>query len=1276
MTLVINHWVCGHHSPPVILPSRAEADRGTSGGPRARLFLSYGRRDAKALADRLRADLEARGYEVWQDTRRIRSGQEWEQEIKDGLRSTQLVVALLSPHAVRVADDPRDPDQLDSVCLDEISFARFAQPPKPIVPVMAIPCEPPFCIFRLDYVDMKAWQESEDQYLAGLTRLLQGIAEAIQGRVRYRSWEGQLRPWDFAAFLDEKRRGFCGRQWLFDEIDAWRAASQERALLITGDPGIGKSAMVAELVHRNPGGQVLAYHCCRADTPATLSPGLFIRSVAAMIASKLEGYAAQLEDPVIAEALGEATCSRDPASSLEAGILTPLQKLPAPAAGARYLLIDALDEALLLRSTEARLTIVDVLASRLNLVPPWLRVVATTRKERDVLDRLRGLRAREIRAEEPRNLEDISRYLALRLQSPNLAERLATSGMPTERMVHLLREKSAGNFLYLQQALEGIERDQYQFSQLETLPPGLFGLYLSFFERHFPDDVSFERPCQLLQVVVAAREPLTKEQLAKATGLTEEDELPTLLRRLAIYLPQRQGPDGAPRYALYHKSLADWLTSAERAGDTHCVNARRGHERLAVLGLAEHRQRPRDMSRYALAHLPTHLLAASRWDDLVDLLCDLSFLEAKAEGSMVFELVADFATAMRHLPATHPRYRFVQLLEEALRNDIHFMARHPTTLFQCMWNRGWWFDCPEAADHYEAPEGGWPAEGAPWEWAGPRFSSLLEAWRRSKEKALPGFFWVRSLRPPLNHLGTALRMVLRGHEGHVLGVAISPDCMRVVSGSADKTVRVWDAESGVELRCLRGHQSSIESVAVSPDGHYIASGSNDRTLRVWDLEKGTEHLCLPHDEAVWGVAYSPDGKRLASAPEDNTVRIWDAATGKERLRLRGHLLRVHAVAFSPDGHWLATASLDKTVAIWDANSGREQCRLHGHDAWVTSVAFSPDSELLASSSWDATVRIWRCPSGQPIGCLRAHQGIVESVAFSPDGKQLVSGGCDRTIRIWDVQKQVEVRCLRGHETDVKSVVFSPDGKRLVSGSRDDTVHLWNSERGMSRARLRGHDDPVGSSAMGREFPLRTLTFSADGRLLVSEEYGPHLLAWNAERGTIFARLDGFQGSVREVALSEDQQRLAILCADGMVQVWSTENHLPLFRCGGPDAGIANIGFSSDSSQLLALSQSGIVRAWDATKGIRLFPVPSTSVWTTQTPGHRGGEWQLCTWGKQNSYFTRCFEILIQAANSNEQVAWFPAQMAQMDLAALHPNGRTWAISVRNHLYIFTLEGGG
>ena len=121
------------------------------------------------------------------------------------------------------------------------------------------------------------------------------------------------------------------------------------------------------------------------------------------------------------------------------------------------------------------------------------------------------------------------------------------------------------------------------------------------------------------------------------------------------------------------------------------------------------------------------------WSDVELLLTDICFLEAKNEAGLVCELAGDFAAAVSALPENRPQWRILGLLEEALLRDIHFIARHWTTLFQCLWNSCWWYDCPEAANHYNRPEGGWPPGDPPWTQPGMKLHKLLEAWRNAKE---------------------------------------------------------------------------------------------------------------------------------------------------------------------------------------------------------------------------------------------------------------------------------------------------------------------------------------------------------------------------------------------------------------------------------------------------------------------------------------------------------------------------------------------------------------
>ncbi|MCX8511999.1 MAG: TIR domain-containing protein, partial [Chthoniobacteraceae bacterium] len=562
--------------PPEPAPATPDPSTSTPSEERTKIFLSYGRRDAADIAERLHRDLTAAGFDVWRDTQEIRSGSQWQDEIEAGLRSAQVVVSLLSPHAVRRGKDG------DSVCLDELAFARHSPPPTPIVPAMVAPCDPPFCIYKLDYVHLMEWK-SEAVYQAGLKRIIQGIHDAKEGKTSLRAWDAQLSPMDFTDYLHHKRRKFVGREWLFEEIDLWRYESEERALLITGDPGAGKSSVVAQLVHNNTDGQVIGYHCCQSDEIETLLPARFVQSLAAMIASRLPDYAAQLEVPAVAAALDKKRCESDPSGAFLEGILQPLHALPNPEEGVRYILVDALDEAM---GHAGSHTIVDVLASRIERLPPWLRVVATTRKEPLILQKLSALRAKSIDASDPRNLADLGLFVRTRLQGA-LAEKMTIAKVTSDDVVKRISERSGGNFLYAVRVLDGLQRDHFSFDGLDKLPQGLNALYLDFFQRLFgkiqgrdlsPEaEASFQKARPFLEVLIAAREPLTIEELSEASGIHLETELPHLERRLAQILsaPLR----GSVRtVALYHKSIADWLALKDHV---FFVSAKQGLERLA-----------------------------------------------------------------------------------------------------------------------------------------------------------------------------------------------------------------------------------------------------------------------------------------------------------------------------------------------------------------------------------------------------------------------------------------------------------------------------------------------------------------------------------------------------------------------------------------------------------------------------------------------------------------------------------------------------------------------
>jgi serine/threonine protein kinase/uncharacterized protein with WD repeat len=276
-------------------------------------------------------------------------------------------------------------------------------------------------------------------------------------------------------------------------------------------------------------------------------------------------------------------------------------------------------------------------------------------------------------------------------------------------------------------------------------------------------------------------------------------------------------------------------------------------------------------------------------------------------------------------------------------------------------------------------------------------------------------------------------LTLEGHNGLVASVTFSRDGHRVASGSADTTVKVWDAASGHETLTLRGHANEVTAVAFSPDGQHIASSSMDNTVKIWDIALGAERLTYRgHRSWVRSVAFSPDGRRIVSGGHDNKVKVWNAFSGDEIVSLEGHTNVVTSVAFSPDGQSIISGGSDGTVRVWDVARGRERHILKGPSV-VTSVAFSPNSRWIAGGG-HKLVQLWDADNGQETVTLKGHSSLVTGVTFSPDGRRIASASQDHGIKVWEATKGLEVLRLKGATPGFTSVVFSPDGKRIASGS--------------------------------------------------------------------------------------------------------------------------------------------------------------------------------------------------------------------------------------------------
>lgn len=450
----------------------------------------------------------------------------------------------------------------------------------------------------------------------------------------------------------------------------------------------------------------------------------------------------------------------------------------------------------------------------------------------------------------------------------------------------------------------------------------------------------------------------------------------------------------------------------------------------------------------------------------------------------------------------------------------------------------------------------------------------------------------------------------RGHKEGATAVA-ALEGSRFLSGGKDGLIKLWSLAGGRALRTLRGHEGEIVDLVVTPDGTRLASGSLDGTIQLWDLSRESPMQSLSGcPERIHQVLISPDGKFLVAAGVKPEVVIWDWESGK---LVRNLSLSIGGVAprlaISPDSRSMA-ASSDSEIQLFDlseATDSRVVVRSR-----VGSIAFLPTGDRLVSSGlreWDLTRPL--APNARDAGPGSS------SLAITADSRYAVFGSADGTIAVWDLLSRHEEQRFAASSVSLGALALMPDGREAFVGDRQGEIYrfdLWTGERLPSPRAL----EPGNA--------VEALALTSDGRYLVAGSIWGDVLAWDIEEERLVAehrfgpsylitlalipgtsraivcchdeddqspwvldwqegrrlrRIGGRQDATLAVAVSADGRRAATGGLSGSLKVWSLKGRSPKYF-PGHNGGVNSVAFLPGGRQVVAVAADGIVRVWEVT----------------------------------------------------------------------------------------------
>ncbi|MEL6161754.1 MAG: AAA family ATPase [Cyanobacteria bacterium J06627_32] len=440
---------------------------------------------------------------------------------------------------------------------------------------------------------------------------------------------------------------------------------------------------------------------------------------------------------------------------------------------------------------------------------------------------------------------------------------------------------------------------------------------------------------------------------------------------------------------------------------------------------------------------------------------------------------------------------------------------------------------------------------------------------------------------------------LTGHTDWVQSLQFTPDGKWLLSGSHDKTIRVWDWAQKTCAKVLHQPNDHVRSLAISPDGQFLASGGDDCQVMLWNLNNYQLLQTLSTRQSrIWSVGFQQQRDRLllAAGGDKQTLMLWqihkseikpsaEAATEQQEQPIlratprrvktyRGYTNGIRSVSFLGERRIIGGGD-SRDLSVWDSQSGELKASLSLHQGRIWAIAVDLQNARIASASDDHSIRLWDASTGQCLTTLSEHTSWVRAIAFSNRGRFLASSGDDCTIRIWNTASGFCLKVLEYSTHWIRAVSFDPNNSRyLVSGGDDQIVRRWDRKEGICQS-LATHDHRICSVA-----------YSPDGRYVASGSDDNTVILWDMEEGEQCDRFTASELGIKAVAFSPDGQYLAAGGEDQMVYIWNLEStERPCFRLRprdytGSTGGIRSVAFSPDSQFVISGGLDEMIRIGD------------------------------------------------------------------------------------------------